>query len=58
MGIYNIAIAVPQIIAAVQGSLVFFVLGEVGIVGTEAMGWVIRLGCLGSIVAAWLADSL
>ncbi|KAJ8068212.1 hypothetical protein OCU04_003781 [Sclerotinia nivalis] len=58
MGIYNISIALPQIIAAVQGSLIFWVLGEIGIVGTEAMGWVIRLGCLGSMFAAWLADSL
>ncbi|ESZ97219.1 hypothetical protein SBOR_2413 [Sclerotinia borealis F-4128] len=58
MGLYNIAIALPQIIAAIQGSLVFWVLGEVGVVGTEAMGWVIRLGCLGSMIAAWLADSL
>ncbi|KAB8291707.1 hypothetical protein EYC80_006505 [Monilinia laxa] len=39
MGLYNIAIALPQIIAAVQGSLVFWVLGEVGIMGTEAMGF-------------------
>ncbi|APA15185.1 hypothetical protein sscle_14g099550 [Sclerotinia sclerotiorum 1980 UF-70] len=58
MGIYNIAIALPQIIAAVQGSLIFWVLGEIGIVGTEAMGWMIRLGCLGSMFAAWLADAL
>ncbi|TGO63551.1 hypothetical protein BCON_0012g00410 [Botryotinia convoluta] len=58
MGLYNMAIALPQIIAALQGSLVFWVLGEAGIVGTEAMGWVIRLGCLGSMFAAWLADSL
>ncbi|KAF7926229.1 uncharacterized protein EAE98_006524 [Botrytis deweyae] len=58
MGLYNMAIALPQIIAALQGSLVFWALGEVGVVGTEAMGWVIRLGCLGSIFAAWLADSL
>ncbi|QSZ37698.1 hypothetical protein DSL72_008797 [Monilinia vaccinii-corymbosi] len=58
MGLYNIAIALPQIIAAIQGSLVFWVLEEVGVVGTEAMGWVIRLGCLGSICAAWLAHSL
>ncbi|KAF7865923.1 hypothetical protein EAF04_006087 [Stromatinia cepivora] len=58
MGLYNIAIALPQIIAAVQGSVIFWVLGEIGIVGTEAMGWVIRLGCLGSMFAAWLADGL
>lgn len=58
MGLYNIAIALPQIIAAIQGSLVFWVLGQVRIVGTEAMGWVVRLGCVGSAVAAWLADSL
>ncbi|KAF7889076.1 hypothetical protein EAF00_009376 [Botryotinia globosa] len=58
MGLFNMAIALPQIIAALQGSLVFWALGEGGVVGTEAMGWVIRLGCLGSIFAAWLADSL
>ncbi|KAI9641236.1 hypothetical protein NHQ30_010036 [Ciborinia camelliae] len=58
MGLYNIAIALPQIIAAIQGSLVFWMLGEVGVVGTEAMGWVVRLGCLGSMFAAWLADGL
>ncbi|KAF7944312.1 hypothetical protein EAE96_010710 [Botrytis aclada] len=58
MGLFNMAIALPQIIAALQGSLVFWALGEVGVIGIEAMGWVIRLGCLGSMFAAWLADSL
>ncbi|PQE10818.1 sucrose transporter protein [Rutstroemia sp. NJR-2017a BBW] len=52
LGLYNISIATPQIVAAVQGSAVFWMLGRVGVMGGEAMGWVIRLGSLAALVAA------
>jgi solute carrier family 45 protein 1/2/4 len=52
LGLYNISIATPQIVAAVQGSAVFWMLGRVGVTGGEAMGWVIRLGSLAGLVAA------
>jgi len=58
MGVYNMAIATPQILAAVQGSGVFWLLGREGIVGGEAAGWVIRTGTVAAGIAAWLASRI
>jgi solute carrier family 45 protein 1/2/4 len=55
MGIYNVSIATPQIIAAIGSSCLFWILGRLGIDDGEAVGWIIRLGGLSSLAAAWLA---
>ena len=55
LGVHNMAIATPQIIAAVGSSALFWILGRWDIVDGEAVGWVIRAGGLAGFVAAWLA---
>lgn len=54
MGIYNVSIATPQILAAVGSSCIFWIFGRLGIDDVEAVGWVIGLGGLSSLAAAWL----
>ena len=58
MGVHNISIAAPQIVAAVGSSALFWVLGRWGINGGEAIGWVLRAGGLAGFVAAWLAAGI
>jgi solute carrier family 45 protein 1/2/4 len=55
MGIYNISIAAPQVVAAIGSGGLFWILGRLGVDDREAVGWVIRLGGLSSLAAAWLA---
>lgn len=54
MGVYNAAIAAPQILAAMGSSGMFWILKERGWEDNEAAGWVIRIGGLAGILAAWL----
>jgi solute carrier family 45, member 1/2/4 len=58
MGIYNIAIAAPQIVAALGGSGIFWFLRWCGFDDTDVVGWVIRIGGLAGLVAAWLAAGI
>lgn len=58
MGVHNMSIAAPQIIAAVGGSALFWVLGRWGIIDGEAIGWVLRVGGLAGFAAAWLAAGI
>ncbi|KAE9364790.1 hypothetical protein N431DRAFT_474362 [Stipitochalara longipes BDJ] len=53
MGIYNVSIAAPQILAAIGSSCLFWILGRLGIDNGEAVGWVIGLGGLSNLAAAW-----
>lgn len=55
MSIYNISIAAPQILAAILSSCMFWVLGRMGVDSSSAVGWVIGLGGLANLVAAWVA---
>lgn len=54
MAIYNVSIATPQILAALGCSSMFWILGRFGLNDGEAVGWVIRLGGVSSLAAAWL----
>jgi solute carrier family 45 protein 1/2/4 len=54
MGIYNVSIAAPQILAAVGSGCLLWIFGRLGIDDGEAVGWVIGLGGLSSLAAAWL----
>lgn len=55
MGLHNVAIASPQIVAAIGTSLIFRLLdvGNMGCCG-QNIGWVLRMGALSSLVAALL----
>ncbi len=58
MGVHNMAIATPQIVAAIGSSALFWALGRWGVVYGEATGWVLRAGGLAGFVAAWLAAGI
>lgn len=58
LGFHNMAIATPQILAAVGSSAIFWLLGKWGIGGAEAIGWVLRAGGLAAMVAAVLAGGI
>lgn len=55
MGVFNLAIAAPQIVAALGSSIIFGVLRRWEFDETEAVGFVIRIWGLASLGAAWLA---
>jgi len=58
MGVYNAAIAAPQLFAAIGSSGMFWILTDVGWEDNEAVGWVIRIGGLAGLIAAWLTLGL
>lgn len=58
MGVHNIAIAMPQILSAAVGSIIyggidFFELGE-----ANAMAWILRVGCFSGLAAAYFSRDL
>ncbi|KAJ9662964.1 hypothetical protein H2201_005841 [Coniosporium apollinis] len=55
LGIHNVAIAAPQVIATVGSSVIFRALQKPrGTPGDESVAWVLRAGGLCALVAAWL----
>ena len=59
LGLHNVAISAPQVVATLGSSLVFKLLQKGrGEPGDESVAWVLRIGALSMIVAAMLARSL
>lgn len=55
LGIHNVAIAAPQIVATVVSSLIFKALQKPrGTAGDDSVAWVLRFGGVLALVAAWL----
>jgi solute carrier family 45 protein 1/2/4 len=55
LGIHNVAISAPQVIATVVGSVLFkWLQKERGEPGDESVAWFFRLGGLCALYAAWL----
>ena len=55
LGIHNVAIAAPQVIATLVSSVIFRALQKPrGAPGDESVAWVLRFGGCCAIVAAWL----
>jgi len=55
LGIHNVAIAAPQVIATLVSAVMFkFLQKPRGTAGDESVAWVLRFGGLCAIVAAWL----
>ncbi|KAG9238416.1 MFS sugar transporter-like protein [Amylocarpus encephaloides] len=55
LGLHNLAISAPQIVAAVGSSMLFWGLGMFGITGTDAIGWLLMFGVIPGFAAAWWA---
>ncbi|KAL5380152.1 hypothetical protein DPSP01_007953 [Paraphaeosphaeria sporulosa] len=55
LGIHNVAIAAPQVIATLFSSIIFRLLQKPrGTPGDNSVAWVLRFGGLCALVAAWL----
>jgi len=55
LGIHNVAIAAPQVIATLVSSVIFRYLQKPrGSVGDESVAWVLRFGGLAAVVACWM----
>ncbi len=55
LGIHNVAIAAPQVIATLVSSVIFKYLQKPrGSVGDDSVAWVLRFGGIAAIVACWL----
>jgi solute carrier family 45, member 1/2/4 len=54
LGLHNVAIAAPQVIASLGSSVIFKALQkERGTPGDDSVGWVLRIGGICALVAAW-----
>ncbi|KAA8576934.1 hypothetical protein EYC84_006968 [Monilinia fructicola] len=58
MAIHNIAIAMPQMLSAVIGALIYWLCRQSNLGDTEAMRWVLRMGIVAGGSAAWFARKL
>ncbi|KAH8819251.1 major facilitator superfamily domain-containing protein, partial [Xylogone sp. PMI_703] len=56
MGIYNTAIAAPQVLAALGSGIVFWTLNTIGI--TDQIRWALGIAGLPAFIAAWFAYKL
>jgi solute carrier family 45 protein 1/2/4 len=56
LGVHSVAVCVPQILAALLSSLIFWAMAKIGL--EDAVGWVLRLSGVAGMVAAWLAWKL
>ena len=55
LGLHNVAISAPQIIATVAASLIFRLRQlDRGVAGDDSVVWVLRVGGLAALVAAWM----
>ncbi|KAF1915704.1 hypothetical protein BDU57DRAFT_451545 [Ampelomyces quisqualis] len=55
LGIHNVAIAAPQVIATLVSAIMFKLLQKPrGTAGDDSVAWVLRFGGLCALVAAWL----
>jgi len=55
LGIHNVAIAAPQVIATLVSAIMFkFLQKPRGTAGDDSVAWVLRFGGLCALVAAWL----
>jgi solute carrier family 45 protein 1/2/4 len=53
MGLHNVAISAPQILAAFVCGTIFWGFPKIGI--SDSIGWVLRFGSVGGFIASWLA---
>ena len=57
LGLHNVAIAAPQIIATLVSSVIFKLAQRPrGVAGDDSVGWVLRFGGLAALVAAYMTS--
>lgn len=57
LGLHNVAIAAPQIIATLVSSAIFrLVQRDRGVAGDDSVGWVLRFGGVAALVAAYMTS--
>ena len=57
LGLHNVAIASPQIIATLVSSAIFKLAQKPrGVAGDDSVGWVLRFGGLAALVAAYMTS--
>lgn len=59
LGLHNVAISSPQILASLASSVIFhFLQTPRGVPGDNSVGWTLRLGGLAAMVAAFITYRL
>ena len=59
LGLHNVSIAAPQVIATLASSLIFRWLQQPrGTAGDDSVGWVLRISALTTLLAAWWTSKL
>ncbi|MCJ1306917.1 hypothetical protein MMC25_000561 [Agyrium rufum] len=59
LGLHNVAVAAPQIIATLVSSLIFRALQKPrGTPGDESVGWVLRFGGVAALIAAYMTTRI
>lgn len=57
LGLHNVAIAAPQIIATLVSSAIFKIAQrDRGAAGDDSVGWVLRLGGVAALIAAYMTS--
>jgi solute carrier family 45 protein 1/2/4 len=59
LGIHNVAVSAPQMIATIGSSIIFkFLQKERGAQNDTSVGWALRIGGIAAVIAAWRATKL
>ena len=57
LGLHNVAVAAPQVLATIASSIIFRALQkERGVPGDDSTGWVLRFGGLAALIAAYMTS--
>lgn len=57
LGLHNVAIAAPQIIATLVSSAIFKIAQrDRGVAGDDSVGWVLRFGGVAALIAAYMTS--
>lgn len=57
LGLHNVAVSAPQILAALVSSAIFKIAQrDRGVAGDDSVGWVLRFGGITALVTAWMTS--
>ena len=59
LGLHNVAVSAPQIVATLISSIIFKIAQrDRGVAGDESVAWVMRLGGVAALVAAYMTSRI